>query len=671
MFPKPSHRSNTVNPLRRLNSNVRPTKPGGSTEGLAPTQKALALVEGLHAARAAERDRLAAELASEALSWLQLVGDSGLWSRLRARISPANADAARAVRLAADGLLARWHLLTPEAQDAAIVLTRDPIPEIVERLSASGDPQTRKAACSIARARGGPDTLLAVTPLIADPDPDVAQSAGAALRDLAARDHPTDADLDHARRAVEAACRSYSTHHRPEPLLAALALLTPPARAARCPLTRWLDEPGLHEHGVLARHLRSCSDASAPDRALELAWHPTLAAACRDRLDAAPLDDAARLWARWHLLHRPKRRASLLGSKVFAAPPAPRLATLSPDARAGLARAADLARREPTDRERLADALLEDPDTRVRLAASRACPWRTLEDFALDRDEHVARSVVLRLSAVGQPAPARLDPLARIAPILARSRHDPLRVIAGQELARHDWLNPASPAARAEARRRVLRDRAGALAAARDAWADADRAARARLVAWFEAQGLLDDAADLLADALTTAAPAADRDLLAAAAARALPACDAPGVPAAIDAALHHPDPRVRANAAQSIPRGPHTPDLAPLLADPHHRVRSTAAATLDALTPSTDPAALAVAHEMTTDPRDAHRLAGVWLAERLLARALPGSLLELKSRLEAHADLDACPRVRFRAGIALARSQGHAPRLALHEDTR
>jgi len=117
---------------------------------------------------------------------------------------------------------------------------------------------------------------------------------------------------------------------------------------------------------------------------------------------------------------------------------------------------------------------------------------------------------------------------------------------------------------------------------------------------------------------------------------------------AAVTEVLRHEDPRVRANAVESLARQSRLKSRAApaviieLKADDHHRVRAnairagiaSAAAGPDALTP------------MLTDTRPMHRLAGVWLAGRAPGQRTP----ELIARLGELARFDADPRVRARA---------------------
>jgi HEAT repeat protein len=106
---------------------------------------------------------------------------------------------------------------------------------------------------------------------------------------------------------------------------------------------------------------------------------------------------------------------------------------------------------------------------------------------------------------------------------------------------------------------------------------------------------------------------------------------------------LDDPDPRVQANAIEAIDRRgePHRAEqLEPKLEARHHRVRATAVAALLKL--RVDRAA-EVLLDMLEDPSGTHRIAALWVVERLHL----GSLLD---RLELLAEQDPDSQVRRRA---------------------
>jgi hypothetical protein len=204
---------------------------------------------------------------------------------------------------------------------------------------------------------------------------------------------------------------------------------------------------------------------------------------------------------------------------------------------------------------------------------------------------------------------------------LARSPHAPVRRIALTEPASRAWLSPAGRTRALAARRTEpdrlageLRDAASAAGETRSR-VDAIRLARRlRLLAgWEETLAGLIEAPPKEARVSATAASAI---------------ADLPGPYPAdlLERALVHPDPRVRANAVEAMDalarrHADERPGIDRRLvehkADNEHRARANALRAL-ARGPGPESAGGDLAR-MLSDDRPTHRLAGVWLAERLL----------------------------------------------------
>lgn len=129
----------------------------------------------------------------------------------------------------------------------------------------------------------------------------------------------------------------------------------------------------------------------------------------------------------------------------------------------------------------------------------------------------------------------------------------------------------------------------------------------------------------------------------------------------ALRAALGHSDGRVRADALSALAKGPHGADvrLAGFFDDPTPRVRANA---LRAAWRCADPSCKGHLSRLLEDPRPAHRLSGLWVAEVCAD-------VDEASKVAQLAGQDPDPDVRRRAARCAARLQAAARLSWLQDD--
>lgn len=447
--------------------------------------------------------------------------------------------------------------------------------------------------------------------------------------------------------ALRAALDRFESHERASIPLAALLLLdrspADPALAQLAPILKILGDA---HHPAFASFRRAIRREASP-AVRRLAWRllpvGPLEMACLERLAAARSDlDHAALLESAHLALRPRRasRAALLAT---SAPPAPVIAPpsalpislrgLSSRSRRALPRLLTCIPASEDLRERLHLEALTDSDPIPRLAHARHAHATELADFCLDPAPEVASFAALRWSLVGITTPSTQagGRHARLARALARSPHDAVRRIARDEPDASP-IDAADPLARIHALSVRSADRA-ALArvwhtstreGSPEVQIAAIRAARrlALLAGW---GGVL---RDLIED------PAVS-PRVAATAAAALGDVPDRSATDALEPAFGHADARVRANAIESLERAARREESPGRIVErvlefktsQEHRTRANA---LRALARRGDPRTTdldAVGDDlerMLADDRAPHRLAGVWLAERLMCPAGP-----------------------------------------------
>lgn len=474
------------------------------------------------------------------------------------------------------------------------------------------------------------------------------------------------------------------------------------------PVARWFWSLDERDRAPLLALVRSAKHPLVRVRAWEWGRLAELAGACSERLvRSASIAEHEGVLSRWHLSLNPRRAAAM------ALPAAGDLVTLSPDARVGAARLAIKAIGREGANAVLAP-LLGDADVLVRHAASLAATPTELADFAFDAHGGIAASAARRWSLAGlRSAKGSLLLRAvetddgtrrRLASRLARAPVAAVRHVARQDLAAYDWAVDSSPAARMAARHMLARDPDGATKRLLEELESPDIRRRMGAIGVIRALSLHEAFAPRLIAIARESTPnlpvptpitnptspiEAPEDgarseggaihakvdpRLRATAISAL--SDAPMLAASsrdaervIEECLHDADTRVRANAVEAVAkRVRHSPGasdhalltLLELKDDGAHRARANALRGLleaAAGEPSVDGVCA-----MLADERPMHRLAGVWLAGRVLPGVKPviakryGELAGVVKRL---AEKDEDEHVRRRAVHAAALMAG------------
>lgn len=397
------------------------------------------------------------------------------------------------------------------------------------------------------------------------------------------------------------------------------------------------------------------------------------------------------------------------------------VATLSRDARRMAPLWAGSIGATGPERRAALEGLLADDDPLVRMACVRRGVSTLRMDQVLDVDERVSRSAYVAWSAdedarrewgIGKDAAARWAERSRLLALFSRLPHPRVRSLAAIDRAfDSDAFSPALPIASvagvATAYRALAMDRAAFTSDLRARLSDPRNVGGG----WSRAMHLarrLGIAADVELHVRTIASSVehtADHLRNAAQAVTVLGDVATPTSHAALVSALAHDDARVRANAVEALAKharimpgeAPGTKSVAPppqppwaeLKTDAHHRVRANAvradlvaAITVDA--PRRDQALFEVKADafgsgvdalasMLGDERTMHRLAGAWLAWKVLPAGGPLRLHErwpeMVGRIAEVAQTDAEPKVRARAArcaqlveASLAAASMHAP---------
>ncbi|HZW10064.1 MAG TPA: HEAT repeat domain-containing protein [Phycisphaerales bacterium] len=541
------------------------------------------------------------------------------------------------------------------------------------------------------------------------------EAAGTALRPIL--DPGVEAwsadDLGALAHAVARGVASFDAHRRKELLLAAILLLEHPRSQSptALPLRALIEAEDSPPGAALRGAFRRARAPIARRRAWQWLREGRVAPACAERVARAPtVRDHAALLSLGHLALAPTRAARLRLLTIVtrpapqeqlppgASPAARRLQPSGPLPDPAQLRALSAADRrqvprlvssfggDETARSLALDPFLADPDPLARLGAARATPPPTLRDFCFDAHEAIARHAAIAWSACGTSESGRLragDPhRRRFAASLVRSPHPSVRSIAGEELARIS-PGPHHPAGALAARRALGADPAAFADWVREAVRAEDTGAAVAALMTCRRIGAIGAVEPLVLsivrDSFGESAGAAPR--VAATAVACLGDLRAARVAAVLTECLaRHPDPRVRANAAEAIGRR-RLPDRSRRIltggaADDHHRVRASALRTLLAAWPDAKPsgdsagAAVQGIISMLLDQRPAHRLAGVWVVQRALtggaSKPVGRRWPELASRVNCLAGGDPDPQVRARAAavtrrLAAAHAATHA----------
>jgi hypothetical protein len=640
-------------------------------ERLPPGLRIAAIRDALPHAGEAERGVFHIELIAIAAE--EDRGGPGILRTLLRSLSAIDAehpDAGRDRRRAVALLASDWHRLAPEhrrvadsvpAADwchalAGMLDTPEPpiapVRALVEHL---GDrtPETAIARLLAATDRSAADLaerLLArlVSPHIVSGPPELPRRLAALLEASASGDRPRHPQADRRRVAgllIDLLARQ-DEHHRSTPALLTLAMLDRPVREPDDAALRAVLDAADHPAApVLRRVLRRDASPLARRVAWRLLVHDRLGQAALERV--ASTRDAAEHEAvleHAHLALNPRRARALgvLRSPEEKPARAPSRSTpphgpviptephsLSVRARRGLARYAAALRGGPAHTpDALHVAALTEPDRHARLAHAGAARGPCLVDYCFDPDPVIARTATLRWSTRGAvpPGTRTSEHRTKLAQRLSTSPHACVRRLVLEEpgaAIRH----PGTTLGRLEFLADTDEDeRSERLAHAFDSAQSPDR--RVAILEAARRLGALHRWQRRLVELLT--APGTDARVASAAASaiRSLPGAY-PGE--AVARALGHADDRVRANAVDSIARllgrgiAPETAraGLIELKSARAHRVRANAVRA-DAARPSGAPLESAGPdiERMLTDDRTLHRLAGAWLAERVLCAA-------------------------------------------------
>ncbi len=532
------------------------------------------------------------------------------------RIGEQLVDLAPANPAEALGPLVRfWDRVAPSVRARAAALDAE-----TWRAALSELPSDDAAVFDVVRELGKVELLPDAAAGLVSDDRAAAQAAGDAVLSLARRLGESDlhgAAASPVLEALLASAASYDEHRQREALIAVVHAMGSPAR---CQAVRaWLT--GSDES--IAMSLRSAAkrsrDGSMVGGAFVWMSVPALSSAAHAIVTDPSSDASSAL--RWsHLAQHPARRRILRRDEFDA--------TLSSWIHAGLpcdgamARLGSLAS-SPAVRSDLAEAAFVSPDAagRFALASGRLADEDDLAgDLAFDRTPAVARVAARRVER--SHTASRAERLAR----LERSEHAFVRGLARR--------SRCGLAARVEDRRTLASDRMGMIGTLRGLIASGPVRARVEAMAQASTLGLTDDVELELLVALSDRSEADGHDeagMIAAAALRALASGTTEPGRSAIRACLHSSVARVRANGIEALAQrarrqtgAPFDADLGLIrgaLADEHHRVRSTAALMLARLTPDDRATGLAISgviQELLVDERTLHRVAGLWLAERL-----------------------------------------------------
>lgn len=510
----------------------------------------------------------------------------------------------------------------------------------------------------------------------------------------------TSGDVRGLLRAVAEGVQSFDRHRRREVLLAALVLLESPRQGMG--VGDELAELATNGVSPAGPTLRSAFRRARAPLARQRAWiwlrEGAVAVACTERIARAwtPTDHEV-LLALGHLALAPAR-SGVLGLVPIATRPAPAdqtppgvppgrrlhpqgpvpdqstLAMLTPVARRNVPRLIESLDADRATRELALDPFLTEPDPIARLSAARVASGGASRDFCFDPEEVIARHAALRAVWSGVAESGRLragdDARRRFAATLRRAPHPAVRAIGSEgfdrvtpggrgqlQLLAARRAHTADPSFFADWVRQTL----GAAAP--------DEAVRTlmlcrRIGAVTAVETIL---LRIISDSLTGTARSDSRE--AATAVACLGDLRAPRTEGLMRECLaRHPDARVRANAAEALGRiRPPRRDALTPAEDPvedHHRVRASVLRGL--LAPGSEPKAGGAAAAvdslslMLTDPRPAHRLAGVWVVQRSLRAGLEGAIGRLWDRLAGRvrwlADEDTDPGVRARAGVVTGR---------------
>jgi len=683
---------------------ARHQKPGAPLDQaarLGVRDRIVALGHGLRSAGGEHREAQAFMLielaaigsgdANETLSREQAAGPIELLTRIPTKWRQRHAD---------DALLAlarAWPVLPHESRRLALALGRDRWLQAARSLAEENDADARIAVLSLGIDTADPGLGKIVCKLLRDEEQRVRQLADEVVLRMGLRplraipsevlgEHyariantpviafPADPDVLELERsvllrAVADAAWGFAAHRCRSPLIVTLLLMDHPwenrmEREISTRMRRLLSQRNHPSHAPLRSVLKRTDCPLLRERALRWLSIDAISSAALDRLRVAESGVEHRLvLERSALALRPKRGVKLgtvssprLRTTSAGMLPEPsRWSEYGERARVGIITLDALLGDDDVTRRGRIEPALADESALVRLRASSLCPAIDLADYIFDHDPSVARHAAFRWSTLGIEAP-RIDSPAcvsriKLCDLSTRSAHAQVRGFAIDERARLSVTDPHHPASRLRARRAYESDPSGTIRILRDRLAIpascVDTITMIRMLGIEKRFEL--DLIGLLQNEQT------DHRARASAVA-ALSRVDTNAARYVLSESVQSGDDRTRANAIELAPM---TADsLIEFRDDPHHRVRANAIRRLIDTCVETDPK---LAHdasgsliELLGDPRPMHRLAGAWVAQRVVTNTsrdrLGARWSPIIAQLEELAATDENPVLRERA---------------------
>lgn len=629
-----------------------------SLRGVTPRARVGAIAAALPVAGDEEFDVLADELldlTSQRLDIPALVALAGCWTRLSA-----------SARERLKGMSNGWW------------------GEIAALLAEHRYPPFRASLAGL--AADVPDLAVAdrLAPLLRDEDEGVRAAAGAALIDLAGRaaEEGTRGWGGPAEAAVARAADEYERTRSVAAVIALLRLLARPAMPAPGGPLRAIAEDESHPiHGAARQMIRRSPRTVSVADAWRLMRYPALTPACLARIQREGGLESSERWrgllGLGHLVAHPCRAAGLRrlagrsgGAAVFDPIAA---AAAGADCREAERAAAptllDAAGIRPAELDRLVLPLLTDRSASVRYSMVRAGAARRpmvlsfVLDLCFDADVRCARSAVLVAAPwrrIGRTPEPTLDAVARG---LRRSPHAPVRRLGREVRIDGDDLFLGDARSRLAARDLLRRDWGRLLAEVRKRLTSGDEAASVAAARLAVDLGIV---AEVEIELLSVLQASGHQGRRAATAAAALGHLSTSSSHDALLALLGAPDARVRANALDALVRRARWAGaddatrsrIGSLAAEfraerEHHRVRAGALRggfLIGTAAGGAGAADIAGLGAMLADDRPMHRIAGLWLAERVAPEGPRDGWGEIARRVSALGCDDPEPAVRVRA---------------------
>ncbi len=596
-----------------------------------------------------------------------------------------------------------WRLLPSGSRQLALALGRDRWLRAARTLSYESEPESRLAAIGLAMDTADPGLGKLVARLLRDEHQRVRQVADETILRMALRHlrgipapvlgahyaqiaqspvlaFPADPDVLELERvvllgAIADAAWDFASHRCRSALIAALLMMDHPwgsrmEREIGARMRRLLRERNHPSHAPLRSVLKRTDCPLLRERALRWLSIDAISNAALDRLRVAesPIEHTLVL-ERWALALRPRRAVKLASvssvrmhtTSEGMLPSPTKWRGLSESARVGIVTLdAMLGDDDETRRVRIEPALA-DESALVRLRASSLCPSIDLADYLFDADARVSRHAALRWSTIGIDPPRIDSPMCagrlKLCALNARSAHPQVRAMAIEEQARLGIADPHHPASRLRARRAYASDPSGTIRVLRDRLSSSSSCVDT--ITMIRALGIENRfELDLIGIVQHEHADARSR----ASAVAALTRVDTNAARYVVSESMRSGDDRTRANAIELAPVPASA--IIEFRDDPHHRVRANAVRRLLERCGADDHK---LAHEasgslieLLGDPRPMHRLAGAWVAQRVVTSSgrerLGTRWGPIIAQLEELAAVDQNPALRDRASRCIRR---------------